>query len=223
MQHNGNCEYVNVDKRADILQGTFKHYFDMAMDHHTKATTTSNILIIIVGALIGLVGLDNTVGGGVDLVSGFAVCGIGIFGALWAWKQHERYHYWEYIAYEFSPDHADELLKAALIMEKGHGHGAKLENNEVVFDLKKNPEADACFKIVTEADSGLSEMLKQKWRWRIFYIRAALDAELLNSRCRQTAGSENYFEELIDIYSAQNGRWSVTPPSTEQFRRLFGK
>ncbi len=45
-----NAEYVSVNKRADILQATFEHHYKMAMDHHTKAATTSNILLVIVGA-----------------------------------------------------------------------------------------------------------------------------------------------------------------------------
>ena len=97
-------EYVTVDKSADILQATFKHYFDMAMDHHTKAGTTSSMLLIIVGAIIGFVGFDNIVGGMVDFVSGFALLIIGSFGAVWAWKQHERYHHWEHIAYAYQKE-----------------------------------------------------------------------------------------------------------------------
>jgi hypothetical protein len=31
----------------------------MAMDHHTKAATVSNILIVIVGALLVIIGLDD--------------------------------------------------------------------------------------------------------------------------------------------------------------------
>ena len=95
---------VSVDKKADILQATFKHYFDMAMDHHTKAGTTSNMLLFIVGAVIGFVGFDNMVSGMVDFVGGFAVTVIGVFGAIWAWKQHERYHYWEHIAYKYQKE-----------------------------------------------------------------------------------------------------------------------
>lgn len=95
---------VTPDKSADILQATFQHYFAMAMDHHTKAATTSNILLVIVGAIIGLVGLDNTIGGEVDCVGGLAVLVCGLFGALWAWKQHERYHYWQHIAYEYQKE-----------------------------------------------------------------------------------------------------------------------
>ena len=117
-QHDGNPQSVNVEKRADILQATFKHYFDMAMDHHTKAATTSNILLIIVGAIIGLVGFDNKLGGVVDFVGGFAVFVIGLFGAAWAWKQHERYHYWEHIAYEYQK----ELTKIVPMLKTGEAY-----------------------------------------------------------------------------------------------------
>ena len=103
-QNDRDPKYVSVDKSADILQATFKHYFDMAMDHHTKAATTSNMILIIVGAAIGLVGLDNDLGGVVDFVGGATVFIIGLFGTVWAWKQHERYHYWEYIAYEYQKE-----------------------------------------------------------------------------------------------------------------------
>jgi hypothetical protein len=97
-----NTEHVSVDKRADILQATFEHYYGMAMDHHTKAATTSNILLVIVGAILVLVGFDKVIcRSEVDLGSAILVILIGIFGAVWAWKQHERYRYWEFIAIEY--------------------------------------------------------------------------------------------------------------------------
>lgn len=99
-----NLESVGPDTRANILQATFQHYFAMAMDHHTKAATTSNFLLIIVGAIIGFVTLDRAIGGTVDLVSGLAVFVIGLFGAAWTWKQHERYYFWQHVAYEYQAE-----------------------------------------------------------------------------------------------------------------------
>jgi len=95
---------LSREKKADILQMTFKHYFEMAMDHHTKAGTTSQLLMVIVGALIAFIGVDGNVTGKVDFFSGLAIAILGIFGVLWAKKQHERYHYWEYIAYEYQKE-----------------------------------------------------------------------------------------------------------------------
>jgi hypothetical protein len=117
---------VSPDKRAEILQATFKHYYEMAMDHHTKAATTSNILLIIVGGIIGLIGVDNNLGGIVDLVGGFGVFVIGIFGRVWALKQHERYHFWEHIAYEYQKE-----LAKIVPMKRGEEYYAGAEDASV--------------------------------------------------------------------------------------------
>lgn len=106
-QHKATKKVMEVDTLAPILQATFQHYFGMAMDHHTKAGTTSNYLLIVVGAIITLVTLDNELSGVFDFVSGLAVSVIGFFGIVWVWKQHERYHFWEHIAYEYQK----ELIK----------------------------------------------------------------------------------------------------------------
>jgi hypothetical protein len=92
-------QYVSTDKRADILQGTFEHYYGMAMDHHTKAGTTTNILLGIVAAVLVLLGYDEKVCRDfVDIGATVAVIIIGLFGAAWVWKQIERYKYWAFIA-----------------------------------------------------------------------------------------------------------------------------
>ena len=82
----------------------------MAMDHQTKAGTTSNMFLIIVGAIISLLGLDNTLSSTTGLIGGFAVFIIGLFGVVWVLKQHERYFFWEHIAYEYQ----NELVKSCL-------------------------------------------------------------------------------------------------------------
>ena len=95
---------VDAEKSADVLQATFEHYYGMALDHHTKATTTSNILLLVVGAIIAFIGLDEVLGGAVDLAAALAVFGIGAFGAVWAWKQNERYFYWRFIALKYQKE-----------------------------------------------------------------------------------------------------------------------
>ena len=96
-----NKNRVKPDKRADILQGSFEHYYRMAMDHHTKAATTSNLLLIIVGAFIALVGHDNKLNEGIDVIGGVGIFIIGLFGAVWVLKQHERYVFWQMIATKY--------------------------------------------------------------------------------------------------------------------------
>lgn len=103
LQDGGLPAQVSLDTKASILQATFQHYFAMAMDHHTKAGTTSNFLLIIVAAIISFVGLES-IDGTADLVSGLAVFVIGLFGAVWSWKQHERYYFWQHVAYEYQAE-----------------------------------------------------------------------------------------------------------------------
>lgn len=104
IEDGGNPEQVSPDATANILRGTFQHYFGMAMDHHTKAATTSNFLLIIVGAIISFVTFDTAVGGTADLVSGVAVFIIGLFGMVWTRKQLERYTFWQHIAHQYQKD-----------------------------------------------------------------------------------------------------------------------
>ena len=115
-----NTDYVHLDKRAEILEKTFKHYYTMAMDHHTKAATTSNILLALVGAIITLSGFQNglfTAGG---VIGGLGVSLIGAFGMVWAWKQHERYYYWYRVADKYQKELAKIVpeLKAGSLYEK---------------------------------------------------------------------------------------------------------
>ena len=99
-----NSELVGPETRASILQATFTHYFHMAMDHHTKAGTTSNFLLIIVGAIISFITLGQNISYTEYLISGLALVVIGLFGAAWTWKQHERYYFWQHVAYEYQAE-----------------------------------------------------------------------------------------------------------------------
>jgi hypothetical protein len=104
MSDGGNTKQVGPDTRANILQATYQHYFGMAMDHHTKAATTSNFLLIIVGVLISFVSFDTVFGSTVALVCGLAVFVIGLFGVVWTRKQLERYYFWQHIAHQYQKD-----------------------------------------------------------------------------------------------------------------------
>ncbi len=106
-------EHVSIERSADILQATFQHYFNMAMDHNAKAATTSNILLVVVGAIIAIVARDNEIKGFADSGGAIAVCVIGIFGVVWVRKQQERYHYWQSIALQYQ----EELIKIVPLLK----------------------------------------------------------------------------------------------------------
>ena len=144
MQGSENQEQVDKDTRANILQMTFKHYFEMAMDHHSKAATTSNFLLIIVGAIISFINLDTGIGGTVDVVGGLAVFIIGLFGAAWTWKQHERYSFWQHIAYEYQK----ELTKIVPNLKTGRDY----------YEVAENSAVD-------EYKSFFARSLHERWLW----------------------------------------------------------
>jgi hypothetical protein len=128
MEDNGRSTPATVDATANILQASFKHYFEMAMDHHTKAATTSNFLLIIVGAIISFVGFDTAVDGTADLVSGAVVFVIGLFGMVWTRKQFERYKFWQHIAHQYQKELAKlvpELITEDVYRPKAKAAAAK--------------------------------------------------------------------------------------------------
>jgi hypothetical protein len=96
------AQYVGIDQEAQILQANFEHYYQMAIDHYTKAGATSHILLVIVGALLVLIGYDEEIScSRIDVISAILVMFIGAFGAVWAGRQMERYRYWQYIALKY--------------------------------------------------------------------------------------------------------------------------
>lgn len=117
-------EHVTIEKSADILQATFQHYFNMAMDHNAKAATTTNILLVVVGAIIALIGHDNEIKGFVDSGGAIAVCVIGSFGVVWVRKQQERYHYWQSIALQYQ----GELIKIVPLLKPRNAYEKHAEN-----------------------------------------------------------------------------------------------
>ncbi|TVL97970.1 MAG: hypothetical protein CV087_21810 [Candidatus Brocadia sp. WS118] len=117
-------EHVSIEKSADILQATFQHYFNMAMDHNAKAATTTNILLVVVGAIIAIIGHDNEIKGLVDSSGAIAVGVIGIFGVVWVRKQQERYHYWQSIALQYQ----EELTKIVPLLKPRNAYEKHAEN-----------------------------------------------------------------------------------------------
>lgn len=108
----------------------------------------------------------------------------------------------EYAAFEFSPEVADEVVGIVTTFERNHlrdniGSSAveALARAEVV-DAKLTPEARA------------------SWRWRIVYLRALIDAELVRTGGQLTgAALRDAFRELTDLYHAANAHsMPIRPP-----------
>jgi len=131
----------------------------------------------------------------------------------------------EYIAYEFSPRVVPGVRRAIEILETNYPRRAEnLENKTgpVRFVLEHSSGADEAFKLMQQADMSLSPAARSSWRWRILYLRALIDRELVRNDFRVSSRCEEAFQELTNIYYAQKAVYDVAPPTTqaiERFRR----
>ena len=149
----------------------------------------------------------------------------------------------EYIAFEFSPDVVEEVYKACENMESRQlrWENGKLSPKDTdsiwVYDrhirwedgilidsdykgtvpeptpLKQDPLADKSYELLRQAQTKLSSYIRNSWRWRILYLRAMLDSELRKNEGRPTKECAEAFEELIEIYYAQNAAGMMKPPN----------
>ncbi len=123
----------------------------------------------------------------------------------------------EYIGYEFSPDVEEEVLQAIAILEDNHNHYWLINqylqrSSRVAMEFPSDPHL--ALQTLQNANEKLSDAAKASWRWRILYLRALIDAQLEptqgfwgNELC------ERAFEELTEIYHAQNAEYKCTPPT----------
>lgn len=143
----------------------------------------------------------------------------------------------DYASYEFSPDTAGDVTAAVQSMEQTLGHW--LVGREQLQLWQKNPHASSAsdqlyrltklkspplhWEVLHKVDRELSPQARASWRWRILYLRAALDQELCASGGRPTPRADACFEELTRIYHAENADFTVAPPSRRALQRLLGK
>ena len=158
-----------------------------------------------------------------DLVSGGFPYSEGIFEDLnkvlmlqWGWDPSRDAEdiIREYAASYFSPDIADDVLSAVLMMEEDHGIHTKKEEDGFIYCTSPLPRAEACLDLMSRTDAELPDNIRHSWRWRILWLRAALDAELKCTGGKPSDLSEMYLKELVEIYHAHNAEGSVRPPVT---------
>ena len=116
----------------------------------------------------------------------------------------------EYAAYEFGLE--GELLEkvhwALMSMEETHGrswepgHRYPIHKPAKIFDIEKS---------ILEAHEVLPEEIRDGKRWRLFYYRAVIDAELARNDFYRNDKVMQYFNEMIELYHLQDANWYVKP------------
>jgi len=144
----------------------------------------------------------------------------------------------EYAAYEFAPDMAAEIAGAVERMEASmrHGLAANLARQlwqeapsldaqalETPYVLPALSEPERYFGVLQAAEGEMTRVARDGWRWRVLWLRAALDAELHASGGRPTAKTEAYLSELTAIYHAEDAEPAVHPPTMAYLRRRYAR
>ncbi|MBD3243387.1 MAG: hypothetical protein GF331_22545 [Chitinivibrionales bacterium] len=137
----------------------------------------------------------------------------------------------EYVAGEWSHSHAEALTDTLMRLGEGSGWEPARELQVPVFaavpaqlpDNAPPPYDTVCYECppidasaqnaeaVSAAEASLPSRISSSWRWRCLQLRVAIERELRLSGGRPTPQSDEYFDELCDIYHAGQAESAVKP------------
>jgi len=143
----------------------------------------------------------------------------------------------EYASYEFSPDVAHNIVSVVGTMEAGLGHGLSPDVREqvttsevhtpddlcgkVLYRIAEQPHAQDTIDLLDAVALRLPNWARTAWRWRLLWLRAALDSELHRSGGQSTHLTEAYIGELAGLYHTTEALLAVTPPTRSALFRIF--
>ncbi len=113
-----------------------------------------------------------------------------------------------YIAYEFSPVVVELVAEAITLLERTYPHTDR-----------QSVEVERAYALIQQADTVLPPRARASWRWRILYLRAVIDHELINHDNEPTDRCDAAYEELIRLYHVENGWFCIAPPSRAYLAR----
>jgi hypothetical protein len=118
----------------------------------------------------------------------------------------------EYATSYFSAEVAEDASSMMFMMEENEGMNVEWLEGEPVYHIPALPEAEACFDLANRIDQRLPEKIRKSWRWRIFWLRAALDAEFKRTHGLPGDLSKKYLSELVEIYHAHHAEEGLRVP-----------
>lgn len=118
----------------------------------------------------------------------------------------------EYISFWFSPLVVDSVSTVMATLESNLPRHRDDSGGVTRFIMTSTEGAEEAFRLAEEAASKLPSRVRASWRWRIVYLRALIDSELATHGFRVTSKCAAAFDELTQIYAAQNCADPVRPP-----------
>ncbi|MCE5258625.1 MAG: glycoside hydrolase family 20 zincin-like fold domain-containing protein [Chloroflexi bacterium] len=120
----------------------------------------------------------------------------------------------QYLAYEFGAHVVTPLHQAMDTLERNLPRHLAFENGAARTVLEHSEGAAEAWETMRNLDKMLPAERRACWRWRVLFLRAQLDAELAASAGLHTPACEAAFQELTELYYAQDAlRGWLAPPS----------
>ena len=91
------------------------------------------------------------------------------------------------------------------------------------FSIEDPSNVDEIYNRIVAVDSKLDEKARSSWRWRIVYLRAKIDYELVHDDYYVSPACEECFQKLVQIYHAENAYYYVSPPTFSSVTEHRGK
>src|SRR4030067_2440724 len=97
-----------ISDKVNILLALYKHNAEMGRHHQMLRERTTNIIILLIGAIIGFILYDKRIDN-FDLYPSLFMSFLGFFGAIWCRKYHERYAWYMHMGSAYR-DELSELF-----------------------------------------------------------------------------------------------------------------
>ena len=115
-----------------------------------------------------------------------------------------------YASYYLPGTDPEDFVQLCNIFEANHrfpGNHSHPRFNDVPADSAelaayRQRASDAC-RIAAQMNGHLFPAFRQSWRWRLIYLRALIDGEILAAREAAPESARLYFDELVKIYHAE--------------------
>jgi len=121
----------------------------------------------------------------------------------------------EYATYYLEPNSADNAVRLFYLLEKTH-------KRKKGWEVDNLAEADDAWALTQSIDQRLPERARSSWRWRIIYLRSAIDHVLKNQGYRSPgarAALTPLCDELVRLYHAEHAFIRPPLPGNLAFRK----
>ena len=124
-----------ISDKVNILLALYKHNAEMGRHHQMLRERTTNIIILLIGAIIGFILYDKRIDN-FDLYPSLFMSFLGFFGAIWCRKYHERYAWYMHRGSAYR-DELSELFPDLRIIElKDKADKETTENYKIINKMK---------------------------------------------------------------------------------------